>query len=85
MTTRTRPTFRDFKDSPDKEMIPKPLLLAMLGPLHEALEAAAVIAPLLLLLLLLLAAAAAGCYVITKDMTCQSSCKKKKQKVINIL
>lgn len=31
MTTRTRPTFRDFKDSPDKEMIPKPLLLAMLA------------------------------------------------------
>ena len=31
MTTRSRPTFRDFKDSPDKEMIPKPLLLAMLA------------------------------------------------------
>lgn len=31
MTTRTRLTFRDFKDSPDKEMIPKPLLLAMLA------------------------------------------------------
>ena len=31
MTTRTRPTVRDFKGAPDKEMIPKPLLLAMLA------------------------------------------------------